>query len=323
MTQHRPNHTSASLAGSVLVSTVLGVLAIVFWGSTIAVSRSLTERLGLFTAATAIYTLTGVLAAVYLAAKPKARRGLSRLPLRYWLVCGGFAVAYAVFLYVAIGLAADRAQVVEVGIVNYLWPSLTLTLSVPILGKRAGPWLYVGMAAACVGIVLAMTSGGAFSWAGFRDHVLHNPVPFLVALFAAISWASYSNLSRRWAAHTDCEAMPIFLMLTAAAFAVIRCFLVEESEWNLRVVLEVAYCATFPGLLAYLFWDIAMRKGNLTLVAALAYFTPLLSTTITCLYLHVLPGLRLWLACALVVIGATLCQKGIGERKSKPNQEEQ
>jgi hypothetical protein len=36
-------------------------------------------------------------------------------------------------------------------------------------------------------------------------------------------------------------------------------------------------------------WDVAMRKGNLLLVAAMSYFTPLFSTMLSCANLKVSP----------------------------------
>ena len=54
------------------------------------------------------------------------------------------------------------------------------------------------------------------------------------------------------------------------------------------------------------------EKGNLLLVAACAYFTPLLSTVVSCVYLQVLPGPNLWAGCALIVVGSLLSWRSIG-----------
>jgi drug/metabolite transporter (DMT)-like permease len=56
-----------------------------------------------------------------------------------------------------------------------------------------------------------------------------------------------------------------------------------------------------------------MRKGNLVLVAAFSYFTPLLSTLVTALYLAVVPGPAIWTASVLVVAGAVICHLAIVE----------
>jgi len=62
---------------------------------------------------------------------------------------------------------------------------------------------------------------------------------------------------------------------------------------------------------AYALWDRAMRRGNLLLVAACSYFTPLLSTLVSCGYLGVEPGGRLWLGCVVLVAGSLLTWRSV------------
>ena len=49
----------------------------------------------------------------------------------------------------------SREEVLAVGLINYLWPSLTLLLSVPILGYRSRWFLGPGMLVATAGMVVA------------------------------------------------------------------------------------------------------------------------------------------------------------------------
>jgi len=85
----------------------------------------------------------------------------------------------------------------------------------------------------------------------------------------------------------------------------------EESYWTPRVVAELLYMSIFPTFLAYFFWDRAMRKGNIILVASLSYFTPLLSIIISSLYLQIVIKPSLWIACGLVITGAVICKFSI------------
>jgi len=91
----------------------------------------------------------------------------------------------------------------------------------------------------------------------------------------------------------------------------------EESYWTPRVVAELLYMSIFPTFLAYFFWDRAMRKGNIILVASLSYFTPLFSIIISSLYLQIVIKSSLWIACALVVIGAVICRFSIIDKTQK------
>jgi len=98
---------------------------------------------------------------------------------------------------------------------------------------------------------------------------------------------------------------------------VIRFIFPEESSWTPRVVMELLYMSIFPTFLAYSFWDTAMRKGNIILVASLSYFTPLLSIIISSLYLQIVIKPSLWIACGLVIAGAVICKFSIIDKTKK------
>jgi drug/metabolite transporter (DMT)-like permease len=59
------------------------------------------------------------------------------------------------------------------------------------------------------------------------------------------------------------------------------------------------------------FWDIAMREGDLVLVASCSYLTPFFSTVVSCIYLRVWPGPSLWLGCLLIIAGSFLSWRSI------------
>ena len=151
----------------------MGLVAVLLWSSSVAFIRTLSESLG------PISTIVHA----YLAERGGGAgpgRGSSRegwavsggLPRKYLWGCGALFVAYTTCYCLAVGLATDRAQVLAVGLVNYLWPSLTLLLSVPILGYRARWFLVPGMLVATAGMVVATTAGSGLSLAGLRASVV-------------------------------------------------------------------------------------------------------------------------------------------------------
>lgn len=293
------------------LSTILGILAILFWGTTIAFSRTLTEQLGPITAASWIYLLSGIFACIYLVSVPGGFSKVFQLPSLYLFGCGALFVFYTVCLYLAVGLAFGREQVIEVSIINYLWPGLTLIFSLPILHKKGRITLIPGVFIAFAGFYLATVQSGMFSWEVFKSNFQVNYFPYLLAFMAAITWALYSNLSRRWAGHTESGAVPIFLLVTGLILTILRFIFPEESHWTPRVVTELLYMSIFPTFLAYTLWDKAMRKGKIILVVSFSYFTPLLSIIISSLYLQVVVRANLWIACALVITGAVICKFSI------------
>jgi len=291
--------------------TVLGLLSILFWGSSVAFSRSLTEQLGTFTAGAAIYGIGGLVSGVFLFVSPRRRRAFRRLPPVYLLVCGSLLIATIVTFSIAVGIAANRQQTVEVGIINYLWCSLTLVFSVLILRKRASWLLAPGMFMAFGGVILAMTSSGPFSWSTLAENLRTGFAPYALALVAAVSWALYSALSRKLAHNVDGNATPVFFILSAAILLGFRCVVRESSVWTPRACVELIYMAAFPAFFGYAFWDVAVRRGRIILLAVCSYFTPLLSTFITSTYLGVSIGIPLWTSTVLVVFGSLLCNSAI------------
>ena len=291
-------------------STLLGLVAILFWSTTIAFSRSLTEQLGTLTAATLIYTFAGLVGLLITGLRPGAFNQLRGLPPRYIIGCGALFVAYIAALYLAIGMSVTRVQVLVVGLINYLWPGLSLLFSIPFLGRRARPFLPVGIVLALAGVWLATTGDNELTIQALLQEG-QNLLPYGLALFAAVCWGLYSNLSRRWAGDNDSGAVPLFLLASGLLLGAIRLLNPEVSHWSLPSALELAYMAVFPGMLAYVLWDIAVRKGEIILGASLSYLTPLLSTLFSTIVLAVQPGVALWLGAVLVIIGAVLCKVSI------------
>jgi len=292
-------------------ATAQGIAALLFWGSTIAFSRSLAEELGTLTAASCIFLLAGGLSCTYLVISRRLQRIL-HVSRAYLFGCGTLFVVYMASLYVAIGTAANRLQVLEVGLVNYLWPSLTLVMAVPILRRRARATLLPGCLLAFGGVLLAAAQTGE-SWQIFAANQERNWIPYLLAFVAAICWALYSNLTRRWAKEAQSGATPLFLLASGLVLAGLRLSFPEATQWTSQSVLELGYMAVFPTILAYAFWDTAMRRGNMILVASLSYLTPLLSIIIGSVYLGVGTGWYLWAGCVLVIAGSLVCKLSVEE----------
>jgi len=298
-------------------ATTFGLIALLFWSTTVAFARSLSDALGTVNAAAAIFVLSGVVGCAWLLIAGHWR-ALVVLPCSYLFGCGALFVAYMIALYMAVGLAATRGEVIVVGIVNYLWPGMTLLLSVPILGHRARWTIWPGTLAGFGGAALAIAGAGGLSWEGFLESAGSRSLPHFLALAAAISWALYSNLTRKWASDVASHTVPLFLLASGAAFVLMRPQFVEEIRLSARAGWELTYMALIPTLLAYSLWDIAMRRGNMILVAALSYATPVLSTVFTCLYLDVSPRWSLWLGCTLVTAGAWVCKMSVTEQPENP-----
>jgi drug/metabolite transporter (DMT)-like permease len=209
----------------------------------------------------------------------------------------------AVFL--AVGFATDRHQALVVALINYLWPTLTILLSLALLGRKATAWLVPGTLLAVLGVFLVLTHGASFSFTSLSHRITDNPAANGLAAIAALTWALYSTLTRRWTSPVNRGAAPLFILATGLVLFLMSLVCPETHLWSLRVRGEVAIFSVITGL-AYVFWDIAMRQGDVLFVATCSYLTPLLSTAVSCLYLAIVPGVTLWAGCLLIITGSFL-----------------
>jgi len=302
-----PAHSSDSRA------TLAGVAAVLIWASCISVARLASESLGVFTSAAAIFLVAGAVATVVRATRPGALAAMLSLPGRYLVWCGAMFVVCQIGLYGGLGVATDRLQVLEIAAVNYLWPALTLALSLPILGWRARPLpLALGTVLALAGIVVATMDPAALSLRATLGRAMSCPAPYLLALAGAVSWGVYSNLARRYAQGASADAVPLFLLASGVALLVVRLFVHEHPVMGLRAARALVYAALLPAYGGYALWDIGVRRGDFALLSALSYLIPVLSTFISCAVLRVQPSASLWAGVVMVTVGAVVCRLAFG-----------
>ena len=295
------------------LNTASGLGAILLWSATFAFARSLSEQVGPLTAGAAAYLIGGSFCLLRLASSSAPLNRFLRIPRLYLFGCGSLFVCYTAAIYLAVGLAGSREQLLEIALVNYLWPAMTVLCSLLLLKKRSNCWLVHGTALALIGVFLVMTQGSKVSWNSLTEHLRNNPVAYALALAAAISWALYSNLTRRWSGPESDGAVELFIPATGLVLLALRLLTTEPTHWSLRAVGEASGLAVVTTL-AYFLWDVSMRKGNLLLVVACSYFTPMLSTLVSCVYLRLSPSPRLWIGCLLLVSGSLMTWRSVSDR---------
>lgn len=296
-----------------VANTTLGLIALLIWSTSFAFARSVQDQVGPLLGAACIYLLGGLLGCLHMLFIQRRRRQVMQMAPAYALVCGGLFVLYIVAVQIGIGFAPSRRQAVGVIITNYLWPGLTMAFSVPILGRRAKWYLVPGVLLGMAGVLIGALYGAGLSVGEAIANLRAYPLPYLLGTVAGVSWALYSNLSRRLARPGQVSGVPIFLLLSGALLGLLHLAWPAQAHWTRRAVIEIGYAALFPSLLAYTFWEAAMRRGRISVVVPASYFTPLLATIVSCYYLGVPMGAGLWLACGLVVAGAILSSRAVFE----------
>lgn len=274
-------------------ATLIGLTAILMW-----------SMLGVFTAGSGAvppfllnalcFGLSGSLGTIWLIAR--GRTNVLRQPVRVWVVG-----TLGLFGYHALYFTALRtAPLVEAGLINYLWPLLIVLFSGLLPGEHLRLHHLVGVALGFAGAALLVTAGRSLTLDGGYAF------GYLAAFLAAVVWAGYSVMSRRFAG-VPSEAVAGFCLATAL-FSLLCHAVFEETvlpagsfEW-----LMVLLLGAFPVGLAFFVWDHGVKHGDIQLIGTAAYATPILSTLLLTLTGYGALGWTTAIACALVTLGAII-----------------
>ena len=126
---------------------------------------------------------------------------------------------------------------------------------------------------------------------------------------AAFVWATYSVLSRRLKS-VPTDAVAGFCLVTALLAAAVH-GLVEVTIWPETMAQWLAIIALGVGPVgaAFYAWDIGMKRGDIRVLGAASYATPLLSTAFLIVAGFAKPGASLAIAAVLIAGGGLIAAK--------------
>ena len=297
---------SSEHAATVRRATLIGLVAVLCWSSTVGLMRSIAEGLGALGGAAVLYTVSAALVLLVQGLPSKAQL---RAASRIYLIVGGLLFAfYEICLSVAIGLADGRTQSMELGTINYLWPCLTIVLAVVLRQQQARWWLWPGVALCLWGLVLvvgAETGSQLPWWQSLVRNMAANPLAYGLAFGAAVMWPTYSLLARRFGGGLN--GVGLFLLLTAVLLWLQWCSVeTVPMQWSWGMAAQVLAVGALTAL-GYSCWEHGIQRGNLAVMAAGSYFTPVLSALWASVWLAVQPGLPFWQGVILVTLGSLVC----------------
>ncbi|MEI7112108.1 aromatic amino acid DMT transporter YddG [Serratia sp. TMDUHS_CL] len=281
-------------------ATLFGLLAIVLWSSVVGLIRSVSEGLGPIGGAAMIYSVSAVFLLVALGV-PKWRS----FPRPYLIVGSLLFVSYEICLSLSLGYANTRLQAIEVGMSNYLWPCFTVLMALALNGQKAKWWLLPGLLLSLFGIGWIMSGEGGWSPAQMLANVRSNPLSYGLAFSGAVIWALYCNLTKKIAQGSN--GVVLFIVLTALALWLKYAFSAESGmHFSLGVTLTLL-CAGVAMGAGYAAWNVGILHGNMTLLATVSYFTPVLSAVFAALVLHTSLTANFWQGVAMVTLGSLIC----------------
>ena len=227
-----------------------------------------------------------------------------RQDLKIWVLGVGGLFSYHALYFAAI----QNAPAIEVSLIAYLWPMLIVVLSGLLPGEQLRLHHVIGTALGLAGAILVISHGHAdiFSGGLKLGHFLAFPLPLI--------WAGYSLLARR-IGKVPTDVISGFCFATAALSWIVHLML-EPTIWPSDPLAWISIIALgiFPIGLAFYAWDYGLKRGDIFVLGAVSYLSPLLSTL-----LLIATGLAdyhwsVGLACLFITFGAVIAAKDTFKR---------
>jgi drug/metabolite transporter (DMT)-like permease len=283
-------------------ATGLGLGAVLLW----AILASLTALAGPippFQLAAMTFAIGTVVGLIYARVTRQSLSVLRAMPLGAWAlgIYGLFAFHTCYFF------ALQRAPALEASLVIYLWPLLIVVFSGFLPARLGGQglrwWHLAGAGLGFAGTILILLDASG------RPDFQGSLAGYALALTAALIWSSYSVASRLY------QGVPSVAVIGSCA---VTCVGSAALHLGLETTVWPAGLASWGAIiglglgpvgLAFYIWDEGMKRGDLRLLGAAAYATPLLSTVIMAGLGLGRASLALLLAAAMITGGAALAAK--------------
>src|SRR3984893_15283825 len=283
-------------------ATLIGLTAILMW-SLLAVMTVATGTIPAFQLAAMTFAIGALVGSLTWIGRGEALRAL-RQPVAAWAVGVGGLFGYHALYFLALRFAPPA----EAGLLNYLWPLLIVLFSSFLPGERLA-------AHHVIGAVLGL-AGSVLLFAGNSASVTSGEVPGLIAAFvAAFVWATYSVLSRRLKS-VPTDAVAGFCTATALLAATVHA-LVEVTVWPATMLqwLSVIALGVGPVGAAFYAWDIGMKRGDIRVLGAASYATPLLSTAFLIMAGFAKASANIAIAAVLIAGGGVIAEKDMLKKR--------
>ncbi|MFZ3617688.1 aromatic amino acid DMT transporter YddG [Leclercia barmai] len=281
-------------------ATLIGLIAILLWSAIVGLIKSVSEGFGPVGGAALIYSCSAVLL-LFTIGFPK----IQKFPLSYLIIGSVLFVCYELCLSLSLGFTHNGRQAIEVGMVNYLWPSMTILLAVMVNRQKTSPLIIPGVMLAIVGIGRVLGGDGGFSLTEMSNNVMDNPLSYGLAFSGAVIWAIYCVVTQRIAQGNN--GITLFFILTALTLWV-KYLTSPQPEFvlSLHAWISLLLAAMAMGF-GYAAWNVGILHGNVTVLAAASYFIPIISAVLAAFMLDSHLTLAFWQGTAMVSLGSLIC----------------
>ena len=278
-------------------ATLIGFTAVLMW-ALLALLSAASGKVPPFQLAAMTFLIGGLMGAITWPFRKGAMSAL-RQGWQVWLlgVAGLFGYHFVYFS------AIRAAPAVEVSLIAYLWPLFLVVFSAFLPGERLRLHHVIGVVLGLAGAILIITRGEGLSLVeGFTwGHVL--------AFLCSIIWSGYSVLSRRFG-EVSTDVVAGFCLITALLSAICH-FLFETTVWPADATQwgAVVCLGLLPVGAAFYTWDYGVKHGDIMVLGAASYASPLLSTLVLVLSGYAALTWPVVVACLLITLGALIAAK--------------
>lgn len=225
--------------------TVLGFLAILIWGTSAAFTKTLSSSLGAYTAAAIVNLMGGLFLIGRQAAANRGKKVFADVPKKYWVFCGALFVLYTATSYVSMTMVDTQEEIMTMVLIRFLWPLFTLVLTIPMLKKKASPWLVVSVSVSFLGIVIAKMGMNWQQIIRFFSVVVNSgeAAAYSMGLIVSLSWAVYTNLTKKYMNGRNVTGVGVFMLMSGIILGMVAFQVDEPRFFSWRVMGELLYQA--------------------------------------------------------------------------------
>lgn len=286
------------------LATLIGFSAILQWSSIVGLLKKVSANIGADLAVLFMYSLSAVLLFALFRIP-----NLKLIPRKYLFGATALFVVYEICFSYAIALAQNTQQAIEISLVNYLWPSMTILMLILFKELKFNKWVILGLGISLAGVFYIQTGNGAIDLAAVISHMQSNPLSYGLAFVGASLWSLYCVMTKKYSQGHN----PISLFFIATSLVLWLKMLILHPEQFVHIVqidattlMYMLIVSTVTGL-GYAAWNIGINRGNITMLVTLSYFSPIFSSIMSMWILQTPLSKTFWLGAIMVTLGSFVC----------------
>lgn len=282
------------------VATLIGMTSILLWASMVGLVKQVSLLFGASFGVALVYTVSAVIL-MLIFRLPQ----FDRVSWRFLGVSSVLFVAYELCFSFAIAYSQSGVQAIEVSILNYLWPCLTILALVLARELRFNVWVVVGLGVCLYGVI-DIQMGGSFDVWRFINNAKQNPISYILATVGAVIWAVYCVIIKKMSGGQNLIA--VYFVLTALAMWV-KFWLLGDGMPSQMDAVAMGYLLLAGAAigLGYGAWNFGILKGRAVPMVIASYFTPVLSSVMASILLGADLQPSFWSGVLLVSVGSLVC----------------